>query len=126
MSASTCTILLLLAEERTFTTHVMDVSLARAFAPFMALWMTVSTSMGHRGCKSARIWSEALRWLSRASPSLSANSEHNFEDCDVMTVVSLCNCSLLIKWLRVEKPVETSVAEVVALMAMRMHSKIGA
>jgi hypothetical protein len=43
-----------------------------------------------------------------------------------MTVVSLCNCSLLIKWLRVENPVETSVAEVVALMAMRMHSKIGA
>ena len=47
-------------------------------------------------------------------------------DCDVMIWVSFCSCSRLMKWLSVEKPVDTRAAEVAAVQAMRMHSKIGA
>lgn len=67
-----------------------------------------------------------MRWLSRASPSLSARMEHRTEDCEVRMCVSFCSCSRLMKWLSVEKPVETRAAEVAAVQAMRMHSKIGA
>lgn len=92
----------------------------------MALWTTVSTSRGHNGCKSARSWAAACLWLSRASPRRSTRMVSSLPDCEVMMDVSSCSCNRLMKWLRVAKPVETRAAEVVALMAMRMHSKVDA
>lgn len=88
--------------------------------------MRASISAGKRWCRSPRIWEAALRWASRASPSRSARMEHSTDDCVMSTCVSFCSCSRFMKWLRVEKPVETRAAEVAAVMAMRIHSNIGA
>lgn len=72
----------------TLTTHCIDASFARALFPFMAFSrIKASTSAWESGHRSASMDEAALRWLSRASPSLSRRMGRSLDSCDVITAV---------------------------------------